>query len=99
MVEFLFLQITTCRFQAARYLDCSVTYLAFARCLFTDHASQRFHPLTDNGCRLVCLLGGSRAKLSCLDRHTANGPAYLVAMLLQTTPLNLLLGLLASVPY
>src|SRR5262249_24624198 len=97
MVEFPFLQITTCRFQAARYLNCSGAYFAFASRLFTDHARQRFHPLTDNGCCLVCLLRGSRAELSGLDRHTTNGVAYLVTILLET-PLNFLLVLLARVP-
>src|SRR5215510_6500935 len=97
MVEFLFLQITTCRFQAAHHLNCIGAYLAFASRLFTDHARQRFHPFTDNGCCFVCLFCGSRAELSRLDRHTTNGPAYLVTILLEA-PLNFLLGLLARVP-
>src|SRR5262245_7558287 len=74
MVEFLFLQITTCRFQAAHHLNCSSAYLAFASRLFTDHARQRFHPFTDNGCCFVCLFCGTRAELSRLDRHTTQRP-------------------------
>src|SRR6266481_5764280 len=96
MVEFLLLQIITRRFQPTRYFGCSCAYLAFARRLFTDHARQRFHLLTDNGCRLVRLPRGSRAELPCPGRHTGNGPACLVAILLEA-PLNFLLGLLASI--
>src|SRR5512132_210765 len=96
MVEFLLLQIMTRRFQPTRYLGCRCAYLAFARRLSTDHARQRFYLLADSGRRLVCLFRGSRAELSCLGRHTGNGPACLVAILLEA-PLNLLLGLLASI--
>src|SRR5882724_3063395 len=96
MVEFLLLQIMTRRFQPTRYLGCRRAYFAFARRLSTDHVRQRFHPHTDNGRRLVRLLRGSRAELSCLGRHTGNGPAFLVAIFLEA-PLNLLLGLLASI--
>src|SRR5882724_2431735 len=96
MVEFLLLQIRTRRFQPTRYFGCRCAYLAFARRLFADHARQRFHLLTDNGCRLVRLLRGSRAELSCLGGHTGNGPVCLVVILLKA-PLDLLLGLLASI--
>src|SRR4030095_17108534 len=96
MVEFLLLQIIARRFHPPRYFGCRCAYLACARRLFTDHVRQRFHLPTDNGCRLVRLLRGSRAELSCLDRHTANGPACLVAILLEA-PLNLLFRLLASI--
>src|SRR4030095_1226448 len=96
MVEFLLLQIIARRFHPPRYFGCRCAYLACARRLFTDHVRQRFHLPTDNGCRLVRLLRGSRAERSCLDRHTANGPACLVAILL-VAPLNLLFGLLASI--
>src|SRR6516162_9509401 len=96
MVEFLLLQIITRRFQPVRYFGCSCAYLAFARRLSTDHVRQRFYLLADSGGRLVRLLRGSRAELLCLGRHTGNGPACLVAILLKA-PLNLLLGLLASI--
>src|SRR4030095_16095298 len=96
MFEFLLLQIITRRFQPTRYFGCSCAYLACARRLFADHARQRFHLVTDNGCRLVRLLCGSRAELSCLGGHTGNGPVCLVVILLKA-PLDLLLGLLASV--
>src|SRR4029077_15321581 len=96
MFEFLLLQIRTRRFQPTRYFGCSCAYLAFVRRLFTDHARQRFHLLTDNGCRFVRLLRGSRAELSCLDRHPGNDPGGLVAILLEA-PLNLLLRLLARI--
>src|SRR4029077_17765483 len=97
MVEFLLLQIRTRRFQSTRYFGYSCADLAFARRLFTDHVGQRFHPLTDNGCRFVRLSRCSRAELPCLGRHTGNGPGSLVTILLKA-PLNLLLGLIASIP-
>jgi hypothetical protein len=54
--------------------------------VFADRARQRFHLLTDNGCRLVRLPSCSRAELPCLDRHTGNSPTCPVAVLEDAAP-------------
>src|SRR5262245_5461291 len=96
MVEFLLFQIMTRRFQPTGYFGCSCADLAFARRLSTDHVRQRFYLLTDNGRGFIRFLRGGRAELSCPGRYPGNGPACLIAILLEA-PLNFLLGLLASI--
>src|SRR5262249_62394234 len=93
---FFFLQIGAGRFYPACYFGRSCAHLAFARLLSTDPPRQRFDLLADNGCRLVRLLGGSRAELSRPGRYPGNSPPCLVAIFLEA-PLNFLLGLLAHI--
>src|SRR4030095_10856766 len=96
MVEFSLLQIVTRRFQPFRHFGSSCAEGTFAGRPIADGGSKVFHFLTNKRCTFICLLRGGRAKLLCLGRDTSHEARCLVAVLLKA-PLDLLLGLLASI--
>src|SRR5215472_4415236 len=96
MVEFSLLEIMTRRFQPLRHFGGSCAERTFAGRSLADRGSQGFHFLTNQGGGFNCLLRCGCAELLCLGRDIGKDSRCLVAVLLKS-PLDLLLGLLASI--